>query len=401
MWSRRFRPKTSTPGRRCVPAPAADLWQTAVNVPLLDLEPQYASIREELDAAVASVVRSQRFILGPVVERFEHGMEARLGTANAIGCASGTDAILLALRALDLEPGTEVVVPAFTFFATAGAVWNAGLRPVFADIDPVSFNLTRETVEAVLSDRTGAVVVVHLFGQMAPMGPILELARERGIAVVEDAAQSVGARQRVAGTWKESGTVGALGCFSFFPTKNLGGFGDAGMVTTDDADLAERVRMLRVHGGRQMYHHEYVGTNSRLDAIQAAVLSAKLPHLDAWTEGRRANAAFYTQGLAGLGPAVRIPRVEPGNEHVYNQYTLRVERRDDLRRYLDERGIGSGVYYPVPLHLQECFASLGYRVGDLPESEAAARDVLSLPVFPELSREQLQLVVEAIREFYT
>ena len=371
-----------------------------MSVPLLDLEAQYASIRSELDAAVAAVVQSQRFILGPPVERLESEVAEYLGATHAVGCASGTDALLLPLKALDVEPGDEVIVPAFTFFATAGAVWNAGLRPVFADIEPETFNLDVESVRAALTDRTRAIVVVHLFGQMAEMAPLLELAAEHGLYVIEDTAQAIGARQEVAGEARRAGTLGTAGAFSFFPTKNLGGFGDGGMITTNDAELAERLRKLRVHGGRQMYHHEMVGTNSRLDAVQAAVLSAKLPHLDGWTERRRRNAAFYDERLAGLAPAVRTPKRLDHNEHVYNQYTIRAERRDELRAHLEERGIGTGVYYPVPLHLQACFAELGYREGDLSESERAAREVLSLPIYPELTPDQLEEVVGGVEEFY-
>lgn len=367
-------------------------------VPLIDLEAQYASIRDEIDAAIAEVVRSQRFVLGPVVERFEAEIAALLGVRHAIGCASGTDALLLALRALDLEPGDEVIVPAFTFFATAGAVWNAGLRPVFADIDPETFNLTASTASAVLTPRTRAVIAVHLFGQMADMTSLREFAGRHGLALIEDAAQAIGARQRIGGQWRHAGTVGTAGCFSFFPTKNLGAFGDAGMVTTDDDVLAERIRKLRVHGGRQMYHHELVGTNSRLDALQAAVLSAKLPHLARWTERRRANAAAYAERLAGV-PGIRVPVVRPGNEHVFNQYTLRVDRRDELKAHLDRQGIGNAIYYPVPLHLQPCFAPLGYGPGDFPVSERAAREVLSIPVYPELTAAQLDEVAGRIAEF--
>lgn len=369
-------------------------------VPLLDLEAQYASIGAELDAACAEVVRSQRFILGPPVERLESGIADYLGVSHAIGCASGTDALLLPLKVLDLEPGDEVIVPAFTFFATAGAVWNAGLRPVFADIDPETFNLDVESVRAALSDRTRAIIVVHLFGQMAEMSPLLELAAEHGLYVIEDAAQAIGARQRIGGEARSAGSLGVAGALSFFPTKNLGGFGDGGMITTNDDALAERLRKIRVHGGRQMYHHEMVGTNSRLDALQAAVLSAKLPHLPAWTDRRRENAAFYDARLAALAPAVRVPVRLDINEHVYNQYTVRVERRDELKAYLDAHGVGSGIYYPVPLHLQPCFAELGYREGDLPESERAAREVLSLPIYPELTADQLEEVAGRIEEFY-
>ncbi len=371
-----------------------------MRVPLLDLQAQYASIRTELDLAVREVVESQRFVLGPAVERLEAEIAGRVGASHAIGCASGTDAILLPLKALGLEAGAEVIAPAFTFFATAGAVWNAGLKPVFADIDPATFNLTEATIEAALTPETRAVVVVHLFGQMADMAPILALAAERGLAVIEDAAQSIDARQWVDGEWRAAGSLGDAGCLSFFPTKNLGAFGDGGMVTARDDELAERVRKLRVHGGRQMYHHEMVGTNSRLDALQAAVLSAKLPHLDRWVEARREHAAYYDDAFADLDE-VTTPAVAEGNQHVYNQYTIRAERRDALRAHLEAEGIGSGVYYPVPLHEQACFSSLGCAHGDFPESERAAGEVLSLPVFPELTAVQREQVAQSVRSFYT
>jgi dTDP-4-amino-4,6-dideoxygalactose transaminase len=372
-----------------------------VSVPFFDLKRQYGSIRRELDDAVRAVVESQRFILGAPVERLEAELAEDLGVAHAVGCASGTDALLLGLRGLELPAGSDVVVPAFTFFATAGAVWNAGLKPVFCDIDPATFNVTAETVEAALTPDTRAVVVVHLFGQMADMAPIQALAEERGLAVIEDAAQAIGARQHLDGAWLYAGAVGTAGAFSFFPTKNLGGYGDGGLMTTQDAALAERLRKLRVHGGVQMYHHEMVGTNSRLDALQAAVLSAKRPHLEGWKEARQANAAAYDAALSSLA-GLATPPVLPGNEHVYNQYTVRVAdgRRDALREFLAERDIGSGVYYPVPLHLQACFESLGYGAGDLPASEQASAEVLSLPVFPELTGDEREEVVRGVREFF-
>lgn len=368
-------------------------------VPLLDLTQQYASIRTEVDKAISEVVASQRFILGPVVEQFEAGIAARTGARHAIGCASGTDALLLSLKALPLEPGAEVIVPAFTFFATAGAVWNAGFKPVFCDIDPDTFNVTADTLEAAVTPQSRAVIVVHLYGQMADMTEVLEVARRRGLFVIEDAAQSIGARQEYGGRWSEAGTLGDTGCLSFFPTKNLGGFGDGGMIVCGDDALAERLRKLRVHGGRQMYHHEMVGTNSRLDSLQAAVLSVKLPYLDGWTERRRENAAVYDELLSGI-EGVQRPVLHPKNCHVYNQYTIRARSRDALKVFLDGRGIGNSVYYPVPLHLQECFATLGGAPGDHPVSEAAAGDVLSLPVFPELTRVHLAEVAAAIEEFY-
>ena len=370
-------------------------------IPLLDLKRQYADIEDEIREALDRVVASQGFVLGPEVEAFEEEMATYLGVPHAVGVASGTDALLLPLKAMDAETGDEVIVPAFTFFATAGATWNAGLKPVFCDVDPETFNVTVETLEAVRSSRTRAVIPVHLFGQMAPMEEIQAWADRHGILVLEDAAQAVGARRRggPGGDSTMAGAWGRMGAFSFFPTKNLGGFGDGGMVTSRDDELAERIRKLRVHGGRQMYHHEMVGTNSRLDALQAAVLRAKLPHLDGWAAGRRENACRYDGLLSGVD-GVEVPPVLEGNFHVYNQYTLRVERRDELRSHLGEKGIGSGVYYPVPLHLQACFAPLGGTEGDLPVAESLCRRVLSLPVFPELETESVDAVGEAIREFY-
>jgi dTDP-4-amino-4,6-dideoxygalactose transaminase len=368
-----------------------------VSVPLLDLEAQHRPMANLVEAAALEVIRSQRFILGPTVERLEEEIAQRVGTRHAIGCASGTDALLLTLEALQLEPGDEVVVPSFTFFATAGAVWNAGLTPVFCDIDPRTFNVTAKTIEAVCTPRTRAAIPVHLFGQMAPMAEIMELARQRDLAVIEDAAQSIDAAQETASGTRQAGSVGTAGAFSFFPSKNLGGWGDGGMITTDDDALAERLRKLRVHGGRQMYHHEMVGTNSRLDAIQAAVLSVKLPHLDDWTRARQANAAHYNQALRGVG-GVTTPITAEGNRHVYNQYTIRSARRDQLKQQLDSHGIGNAIYYPVPLHLQPCFRPLGGKEGDLPETERAAREVLSIPVYPELTQEQRDEVVGAFRD---
>jgi len=381
-----------------------------MRVPLLDLKAQYLSIRDELDRAVADTVESQYFVMGPEVEGLEREVASYLQVAHAVGCASGTDALLLPLRALDPAPGDEVILPAFTFFATAGAVWNAGFRPVFCDVDPATFNVTAETLEDVWTPHTRAIVPVHLFGQMAPMREIMRLARERGAFVLEDAAQAIGARQRMddrlqsgdedgMDSWVHAGAAGDAGAFSFFPTKNLGGFGDGGMVVTDDDVLADRVGKLRVHGGRQMYHHEMVGTNSRLDALQAAVLRAKLPHLESWAAARRKNADGYRAALGDVEELI-LPKVAPENEHVYNQFTIRVDGRDALREHLAARGVGSGVYYPVPLHLQECFSELGGGPGDLPASERLCGEVLSLPIFPELGEDRIGVVVEEIREFF-
>ncbi|MEN8373818.1 MAG: DegT/DnrJ/EryC1/StrS family aminotransferase [Gemmatimonadota bacterium] len=367
-----------------------------MSVPFLDLRAQYGGLREELDAAVARVVHDQRFILGPEVEGLEEEVAAYLGVPRAVGCASGTDALLLSLRALGLEPGAEVVVPAFTFFATAGAVWNAGLKPVFADVDEDSLNLTAASMEAVLTERTRAVIVVHLYGRMADMDPILALCRERGIAVIEDAAQAFGARGAVGTRYESAGTVGDIGCLSFFPTKILGCYGDAGMVVTSDDLLAERVAKLRVHGGRQMYHHEMVGTNSRLDALQAAVLRTKLPRVDRWIEQRAAVADRYMEALAEAPVTLPPPPPSMGGRDVHNVFTVKVEERDSVRAGLEARGVASQVYYPVPLHLQACFASLGYGPGVFPVSERAAELVLSLPIYPEMPVTDVDAVVTAL-----
>ncbi|HET7462660.1 MAG TPA: DegT/DnrJ/EryC1/StrS family aminotransferase [Longimicrobium sp.] len=372
-----------------------------MNVPLLDLKEQYRAIAADVMAAVTQVIEDQRFILGPVVDEFEHQVQAMLGVKHAVGNASGTDAILLALRAFDC-PGAEVVTTPFTFFATAGTIHNVGARPVFADIDADTFNLSPEAAEAAITERTRAVIPVHLFGQMADMPAFRALGDRRGVTIIEDAAQAIGARQRTeGGEWITTGTLGDACTFSFFPTKNLGAYGDAGMTVTNDDATAERLRKLRVHGGRQMYHHEEVGYNSRLDALQAAVLAAKLPHLAGWSAARRAHAEFYDQALAGIDGVV-APPVRPGNETIVNQYTLRVPdgKRDALREHLTAHGVGSAVYYPVPLHLQECFAYLGYREGQFPESERACREVLSIPVYPELTHDQLAYVADTIRAFF-
>lgn len=372
-----------------------------MNVPLLDLKEQYRTVAADVMAAVQQVIDDQRFILGPVVDDFERRVEAMLAVRHAVGCASGTDALILPLRAFDC-PGGEVVTSPFTFFASASTIHLVGARPVFADIDADTFNLSPQAADAAVTGRTRAVMPVHLFGQMAEMEAFRALGDRRGIAVIEDAAQAIGARQRsTTGGWITTGTLGDACAFSFFPTKNLGAFGDAGMTVTNDDAVAERLRKLRVHGGRQMYHHEEVGYNSRLDALQAAVLAAKLPHLEAWSAARRRHAAFYDQALAGIDGLV-TPVVRPGNESIVNQYTVRVPggKRDALREHLTARGVGCSVYYPVPLHLQECFAYLGCRQGQFPESERACREVLSLPVYPELTPDQLGYVAETVRAFF-
>jgi dTDP-4-amino-4,6-dideoxygalactose transaminase len=373
-----------------------------MKVPLLDLGRQYAPIKIDIQRRLDEVVESQAFIMGRPVQELEEAVAAYLGVPHAVGVASGTDALLLPLKALDLQPGDEVIAPPFTFFATAGAIHNAGGRPVFVDVEPDTFNLDPARVEAAITERTKAIVPVHLFGQMADMARLREIADRRGVFLLEDAAQAIGARQQVNGEWITTGTLGDACAFSFFPSKNLGAFGDGGMIVCRDDAFAARLRRLRVHGGMKMYHHDEVGTNSRLDALQAAVLLAKLPHLAGWSEGRRKNAAWYDARFAALQAAGKLERpvVAPGNESIFNQYTLRVRDRDGLREHLAAKGIGAAVYYPVPLHLQPCFACLGHGEGDFPVSEAAAKEVISLPIYPELRAEELEAVAKAVEEFY-
>lgn len=350
-------------------------------------------------AAAFSVVERQGFIMGPEVAQLEAEVAARAGAKHGIGCASGTDALLLPLKALQLEPGDEVVTTAFTFFATAGAIHNAGGTPVFADIDPATFNISPAAIEAAITRRTRAIVPVHLYGQMAAMESILAIAERHGLAVIEDAAQAIGARRRVGGAWRRAGELGTAGAFSFFPSKNLGGWGDGGMIVTQDDTLATRLRKLRLHGGAKQYHHEEIGTNSRLDTLQAAVLLVKIGFLEQWSEARRRRARRYTEAFTGHADVCQ-PQVDPANEHIFHQYTVRADRRDELQPHLKARGIGHAVYYPTALHLQPCFAHLGYRHGSLPETEAAMASVISLPIYPELTDEQQDTVVEAVRTFY-
>lgn len=370
-----------------------------MNVPLLDLVAQYRGIKDEVLGAVMAVIERQGFIMGPEVAQLEAEVARLSGTRHAVGCASGTDALLLPLRALDLEPGDEVITTPFTFFATAGAIHNAGGTPVFVDIEAASFNISPGAIEAAITPRTRAVIVVHLFGQMAAMEAILPLAERHGLALIEDAAQAIGARRKIAGEWRSAGELGTVGTLSFFPSKNLGGYGDGGMMVTQDDALAERLRRLRLHGGSRQYYHDEVGFNSRLDTLQAAVLLAKLPHLAEWSAARARNAARYTEAFTGH-PAVCPPQVDPLNSHIYNQYTLRVPQRDELQAHLKERGIGSSVYYPLALHLQPCFAPLGYEAGSMPVAEAATESVISLPIYPEMSREQQDAVSDAVLQFY-
>jgi dTDP-4-amino-4,6-dideoxygalactose transaminase len=371
-----------------------------MNVPLLDLKAQYATIRPEIEAAVREVFESQYFILGPKVKECEENLARYCRAPHAIGVSSGTDALLLALMAEGIGPGDEVITSPYTFFATAGSVSRLGATPVFVDIDPVTFNLDPARLEAAVTPRTRAIMPVHLYGQMADMGPLLDLARRRKLTVIEDACQSVGAESP---DGRRAGTLGDYGCFSFFPSKNLGGAGDGGAITTLDAGRAAKLAMLRVHGMEPKYYHRLIGGNFRLDALQAAVVNVKLRHLDDWTRARQANAARYDRlfteaGLCAPG-AIVLPRVVHGR-HVFNQYVIRAPRRDALRAFLQSRDIGTEVYYPVPLHLQECFASLGHRAGAFPESERAAAETVALPVYPEVTEAQAAWVVASVVAFY-
>ena len=370
-----------------------------MNVPLLDLVAQHQGIKDSVLPAVMSVIERQGFIMGPEVGQLEVQV-ARLSRArHGIACASGTDALLLPLRTLSMEPGDEVIAPAFTFFATAGAIHNAGGRPVFVDIEPGTFNADPAAVEAAITPRTRAIVVVHLFGQMANVEALAALAAKHDLMLVEDAAQAIGARRKVAGTWRVAGELGTVGSFSFFPTKNLGAWGDGGMMVAQDDALADRLRRERLHGGSKEYFHDEVGLNSRLDSIQAAVLLAKLPYLATWGERRRQIAATYDAAFAGVD-GVTPPPVDPANEHIFHQYTIRAARRDDLLQHLKARGIGHKVYYPLALHMQPCFAYVGVGQGALPHTERAADEVVSLPIYPELTSDQIGAVIAAVREFY-
>jgi dTDP-4-amino-4,6-dideoxygalactose transaminase len=364
-----------------------------MRVPLLDLRQQYNQIRDEIEATVRRVIESQQFILGPEVRTFENAMAAYCGAPHAIGVSSGTDALLVALMALDVGPGDEVITTPFSFFATAGVIHRLGARPVFVDIDAHSFNMNAEQAVEAMSNRTRALMPVHLYGRVADMQPLIDAGQRAGVAVIEDAAQAIGARD---GDGRPAGSIGDIGCFSFFPTKNLGAFGDAGLVTVRDAALARRIEILRVHGMEPKYYHQEVGGNFRLDALQAAVLTVKLSHLDDWAAARRRNADRYRQlfAEAGLAEVVVMPEDVPG--HVYNQFVVRVADCDALRAHLATAGVGTEVYYPLPLHLQDCFSALGYTRGAFPEAERAAAEALALPIYPELTADQQAFVVEAV-----
>jgi dTDP-4-amino-4,6-dideoxygalactose transaminase len=385
------------------------------NVPLLDLKAQFAQIRAEVMPMIDQVCASQHFILGAHVSALEEELARYCSASAGIGVSSGTDALLLALMALEIGAGDEVITSPFTFFATAGAIARTGARPVFCDIDPLTFNLSPAAVQAFIDDhctvkgerlihratggRIKALMPVHLYGQAADMDPLMAIARHYGLKVIEDAAQAIGTEYK---DGVRAGTIGDVGCFSFFPSKNLGAFGDAGLCTTNDAELAESMRVLRVHGGKPKYFHAVIGGNFRIDELQAAVLRVKLKYLDGWTEGRQHNAAYYDAAFAnaGLGAKLRTPHAIAGYRHIFNQYVVRVQSRDALKQHLADHGIGSEIYYPVPLHLQKCFAYLNYGAGDFPHSERAAEETLALPIYPELDQEQLTHVVASISEFY-
>ncbi len=391
-----------------------------MQVPLLDLKPQYEALKAEIQSAIERVCASQAFILGPAVKELERRIAEYCRCRHGIGVSSGTDALLVALMALEIGAGDEVITSPYTFFATAGTIARTGARPLFCDIDPRTYNLTPGAVRSLIAQhcesrggelrnrRTGgrvkALMPVHLYGQVADMTPLVHIAREHGLRVIEDAAQAIGADDAEG---RRACSFGDIGCLSFFPTKNLGAFGDAGLCVTSDAAVAERLKVLRVHGGKPKYYHALIGGNFRLDELQAAVLNVKLPHLDAWSAARRRNAAFYDRAFAQAGlaggereSAVRTPWADSRARHIYNQYVVRVRDRDRLRQHLAEQGVGTEIYYPVPLHLQQCFAYLEHRAGEFPEAERAARETLALPIYPELGEGELQYVVDSIAGFY-
>ena len=365
-----------------------------MDVPLLDLRAQFATIRSEVMRAIEAVMESQRFINGPEVQELEERIAAYCGCEVAVGVSSGTDALLVSLMSLGIGPGDEVITTPYTFFATAGSIWRVGARPVFVDIEPDTYNIDAHRIEAAVTEKTRAIMPVHLFGQMADMDAMLEVASRHGLAVIEDAAQSIGATCN----GRQAGSLGTIGCFSFFPSKNLGALGDGGMVVTRDAALGEKLRQCRSHGSSPKYYHSWVGGNFRLDTIQAAALIVKLRHLEAWHSARRANAARYDELFADVSEIV-TPSVRRDRCSVFNQYVIRVPRAADCREFLKQKGIGCEVYYPLSLHEQECFAPLGYRKGDFPESEKAATQTIALPIYPELTEQQIEYVATKLKEF--
>jgi dTDP-4-amino-4,6-dideoxygalactose transaminase len=367
--------------------------RATMQVPLLDLKAQYADIKADIDDAVRRVMESARFIGGPEVSSLEDEIARYSQCPHAVACASGTDALLLSLRALGVGPGDEVVTTAYSFFASAGTIVNAGGTPVFMDIDPRSYNIDPHRLEAAITPKTKAVIAVHLYGQCCDLTTVKAVCDKHQVWLIEDAAQAIGAE------WegRRAGSVGDFGCFSFFPSKNLGGAGDGGMVVTRNAEFADKLRLLREHGAKPKYYHSIVGTNSRLDALQAAILRVKLRHLDRWSEARARNADLYDKLFEGS--RVGRPYRDARARHIFNQYVVRSPRRDELKQFLTDRGIGTEVYYPVPLHLQKCFAPLGYHEGDLPHSEAAAKETLALPIYPEVGEERIRYVAQTVREF--
>lgn len=365
-----------------------------MNVPLLDLKLQYAQIKDEIMPEIMDTIENQAFILGPKVDQLEKEIAQYVDTKYSIGCSSGTDALLLALMAIDIKNDDEVITTPYTFFATAGSIARSGAKPVFVDIDPETYLMRIDQIEAAITPKTKAIMPVHLFGQCVDMDPLLEIAKKHNLKIIEDSAQSIGSQYK----GKQAGSMGDAGCFSFFPSKNLGGFGDGGIVTTNDKALYERIRGLRVHGGQVQYQHQEIGLNARLDALQAAVISVKLPHLAKWTEGRRQNADLYDKLFAD-NPRIKTPVRKENCYHIFNQYVISLENRDQLKAHLGEKQIGCSVYYPISLHLQKCFEYLGYKQGDFPESEKAALSTLALPIFPELTNEQINYVAETVNNF--
>jgi len=369
-----------------------------IKVPLLDLKDQNTALEEEILEAIKKVVQSQQFILGKAVQEFEEKVAEYCGSGTAIGVSSGTDALLVSLLGLDIGPGDEVVTTPYSFFATAGSIARTGAKPVFVDIDPLTFNINPSLIQSRINSNTKAIMPVHLYGQCADMDPILDLAKDKGLAVIEDAAQSFGASYKN----KQSGSLGTTGCFSFFPSKNLGGMGDGGLILVQDETLAQKIKSLRVHGANPKYYHPLLGGNFRLDALQAAILNVKLPYVNKWISSRRQNAQNY-QALFSENNLDQYDVILPSEViegHTYNQFMIRVPKRDELREYLKAQGIITEVYYPHPLHLQECFSSLGYEAGDFPETEKACKENLALPIYPEMSEDQQQIVVNTIKEFY-
>lgn len=369
--------------------------QTIGKIPMLDLNAQYDPIKDQILSEIEKVFDSKQFIGGPKIAELEAEVAKYTNTKHAIGVSSGTDALVAALMALEIGNGDEVITTPFTFFATVGSIHRVGATPIFCDIDPQTFNINTDQIESKITEKTKAIMPVHLFGQTSDMAPILDLAKKYNLKVIEDAAQAIGAKYQFPnGEWKNAGEMGDFACFSFFPSKNLGGCGDGGVVTTNSDQLAERLKMIRNHGAKQKYFHDFVGGNFRLDAMQAAILLVKLPLLNGWHDGRRKNAAILDEGLSGH---CETPEIAPNYHSIYNQYTLRFSNRDPVKEVLDAANIGNAIYYPLPLHLQKCFAYLNHKEGDFPESEKAAKEVLSIPVYPELTEKQLQHIIETLK----